>query len=116
LYYRIGVGNLYTPIVLVFQLISKLRNHKDIESVETEEDVLRIIEEDEELNNIFEQLSDEDCNCGEDVSPFEWPYPIICLVFGFPLILLALLAWAGGESWVGEMVGVFGYMFNCFWY
>jgi len=106
----------YTPIVLALQLIAKLRNHKDIESVETEDDVLRIIEEDEELNSIFEQISGNDCDCEDDVTPFEWPFPIICFVFGFPLILLALLAWAGGQSWVGDMVWVFGGIFNCFWY
>jgi len=105
-----------TPLALAFQLINKLHNHPDIQNVETEEDLLLIIDSDEELNSIYDQLSGDDCDCEDDTTPFEWPYPIICLVFGFPLILLALLAWAGGESWVGEMVGVFGYMFNCFWY
>jgi len=56
-----------TPIQLVFQLISKIRNHKDIQNIKTEDDVLRIIEEDEELNNIFEQLSENDCDCEDDI-------------------------------------------------
>jgi len=30
----------YTPIQLVFQLISKLRNHNDIQNVETEDEIL----------------------------------------------------------------------------
>ena len=105
-----------TPIQVVFQLIAKLRNHKDIENVETEDDVLQIIKDDEELNSIVEQLSVDDCNCGEDVTPFEWGYPIICFIFGFPLILLALLAYAAGQPGVGALVGVFGAIFNCFWY
>jgi hypothetical protein len=106
----------YTPIQLVLQLTSKLRNHPNIQSVETEDDVLQIIEGDEELNSIFEQISGNDCDCEDDTTPFLWPFPIICFVFGFPLILLALLAWAGGQSWVGDMVWVFGAVLNCFWY
>jgi len=105
-----------TPIVLALQLMTKLRNHKDIQNVETEDDVLQIIESDKELNSIVEQLSGNDCDCEDDTTPFEWPYPIICFVFGFPLILLALLAMAAGQAWVGALVGIFGELFNCFWY
>ena len=81
-----------TPIQLVFQLISKLRNHKDIENVETENDVLQIIESDEELNSIVEQLSVEDCGC-EDEETTEGEYPIIIC-----LILLVIFAVALNSS------------------
>jgi len=104
-----------TPIVLVLQLITKLRNHKDIESVETEDDVLQIIERDEELNSIYEQLSDEDCNCGEDVSPFEWPFPIICILL-LPLWAFGMIAYfMGGPTFWGELAYRIGGIFNCFW-
>ena len=82
----------YTQIQLVFQLISKLRNHKDIENVETENDVLQIIESDEELNSIVEQLSVEDCGC-EDEETTEGEYPIIIC-----LILLVIFAVALNSS------------------
>ena len=79
-----------TPIQLVFQLMTKLRNHKDIESVETEDDVIRIIEEDEELNSIYEQLSveDDDCGCEDDSSTLEWRFPVLC-TFLYPLWIIA---------------------------
>jgi len=91
-----------TPIVLALQLMTKLRNHKDIQNVETEDDVLQIIESDKELKSIFEQLSDEDCGC-EDNPTWEriWPFPFICIFIG---------------GSIGEAAGFFGYMFNCFWH
>ena len=103
-----------TPIQLVFQLIAKLGNHKDIQNVETENDVLRIIEGDEELNNIFEKLSGEDCDCEDDTTPFEWRYPFICFIFGFPLILLALLGYASGLP-LYVFAAIFTEIFNCRW-
>jgi len=105
-----------TPIQLVFQLISKIRNHKDIQNIKTEDDVLRIIEEDEELNNIFEQLSENDCDCEDDTTPLEWKYPVICLLI-FPLTWVALyLYFVGGFSWLAEIVGFIGYTLDCFWF
>ena len=78
-----------TPIALVLQLIAKLRNHKDIQNVETENDVLQIIESDEELNSIVEQLSVEDCGC-EDEETTEGEYPIIICLILFVIFAVAL--------------------------
>jgi len=78
-----------TPIVLVLQLITKLRNHKDIQNVETEDDVLLIIENGEELNSIYEQLSGNDCGCEEESSVLEWKFPAICLIL-FVIFAVAL--------------------------
>jgi len=84
-----------TPIQLALQLIAKLGNHKDIENVESEEDVLQIIEGDEELNSIYEQLSVEDCGC-EDDSTRLWNFPVICTIL-FPFAILAIMiAFMGG--------------------
>ena len=68
-----------TPIELVFQLITKLHNHKEIHELEEnkdfvdniQEEILSIIEGDEELNSIFEKLSNEDCGCEGDSSKVE---------------------------------------------
>ena len=108
-----------TPIQLVFQLIAKLRNHKDIQNVETEEDVLQIIESDEEIKSIYEQLSGNDCGCEEDISTLEriWTFPFICYVIGVPFFMLGLLlAMTIGDPTIWTLAGIFGYMFNCFWY
>ena len=108
-----------TPIVLVLQLMTKLRNHKDIQNAETEEDVLQIIEGDEELNSIFEQISGNDCDCEDDSPTLEriWPFPFICTVIGVPLFMFAWLLWmTQGITWVGTMAGIFGLIFNCNWY
>jgi len=48
----------FTPIALVFQLISKLRDYKDIENAETESDA--------EFNGIIEKLESFDCGCEDD--------------------------------------------------
>ena len=79
----------YTPIQLVLQLISKLRNHKDIQNVETEDDVLQIIESDAELSGIIEELKGFDCGC-EDKVTTEEKYPIIICLILFVIFAVAL--------------------------
>jgi len=104
-----------TPIVLALQLITKLRNHKDIQNVETEEDVLQIIEGDEELNSIFEQLSVDDCGCDEDSTTLDWSFPIICTLL-VPLLWFSLIAYfMGGITILLEIVGFLDSKLNCFW-
>ena len=105
-----------TPIVLVLQLMTKLRNHPNIQNVETEDDVLRIIEGDEELNSIVEQLSAYDCGCDDEISPLGiWPFPVICILL-LPLWAIGLIAYfMGGPLWMGELAGLLGSTFNCNW-
>ena len=103
-----------TPIQLVFQLIAKLRNHKDIQNAETEEDLLRIIEEDEELNSIVEQLSVEECGCDED-SPLGDSYSILCFLL-IPFLMFAMVAYfMGGITFWAEILGPIGLRLNCWW-
>ena len=103
-----------TPIVLVLQLMTKLRNHKDIQNVETEDNVIRLIESDEELNSIVEKLQSFDCGCYDD-SRLEWPFPLICILL-LPLWTLGLIAFfMGGPDWIGVLAGLLGTTFNCFW-
>jgi len=94
----------YTPIQLVFQLMTKLRNHKDIENVETEDEILQVIESDEELNSIFEQLSGNDCDCEDENLPLKFPFIFIC----FTLVPFLFIA--------NQMVISFGVVFYFPWY
>jgi len=114
-----------TPMVLALQLMTKLRNHKDIENVESEDDVLQIIEGDEELNSIYEQLFVEDCGC-EEQGTTEWSFPIICgllypaAILSWVMFYLPMLIF--GPNWPG-FIGAFFYMImnnigttlNCNW-
>ena len=105
----------YTPIQLVLQLMTKLRNHKDIENVETEDDVLQIIEDDEELNSIYEQLSGDDCGCEDDTLALEWNFPIACmLLLPLYIITFGILVFTG-IGLLQIILAVFGYQMNCFW-
>jgi len=107
----------YTPIILVLQLIAKLRNHKDIQNIETEDDVLRIIEGDEELNSIVEQLSGDDCGCEDDNPTWEriWPFPIICLLL-WPLVMISVLGYFRTDIVLPALImGILGEIFNCSW-
>ena len=72
----------YTPIQLVFLLINKLRYYEGIES---EEDVLEIIEGDAELSGIVEELKSYGCGCEEDTT--DWGYPVICTILLFNTIV-----------------------------
>ena len=103
-----------TPIVLVLQLMTKLRNHKDIQQVESEDDVLQIIENDEELYSIVEKLTVEDCGC-EDDKPNGWSFPVICTLL-VPLWILAFgLAVRSGQVTLWYIIVVIGSILNCFW-
>ena len=102
-----------TPIQLVFQLIAKLRNHKDIQYVESEDDVLRIIEEDEELNSIYEKLSGNDCGCEEETT--EWIFPVICILLA-PFVVLSIFAGLMLHIYFpAEIMWYIGQIFNCPW-
>ena len=79
-----------TPIALVFQLIYKLRNHKDIQNVESEDDVLQIIGSDEELNSIIERLSVEDCGC-ENEDSIGWKFPVFCTVLFMVYVVILMI-------------------------
>jgi len=104
----------YTPIQLVFQLISKLRNHNDIQNVETEDEILQIIEGDEKLNAIVEKLKNFDCGCEEDTTRL-WNFPVICFLL-FPIAMIAIMiAFMGGNTLLGEILGFIGLALNCFW-
>lgn len=101
-----------TPFALVSQLITKLQNHKDIKNVESEDDLLRIIEGDEELNSIYEQIYGEDCGCNDGSQLGIWPFPIICLLLT-PFIFSAVIFLLHGEfdiyvTIVFNLAGVFG--------
>lgn len=103
------------PIVLVLQLMTKLRNHKDIENIESENEVLRIIEQDEELNAIVEKLKSYDCGCDEDSSSLEWRYPVLC-TFLYPLSIIAVGILFAFHIWIFfEIMTDIGIKLDCFW-
>ena len=84
----------YTPIQLVFQLISKLRNNKEIQQlvvddeVDIQDEIASIIESDKELNSIVEQLSFEDCGCDDTSEDFTSNTQSNKVVIGeYPLII-----------------------------
>ena len=102
------------PIVLVFQLIANLRNNKDIQNIESEDDVLRIIEGDDELNSIVEQLFAYDCDCDEESSALDWSFPITCILL-FPLYIITFVILVfTGLALPNMILAVFGYQMNCF--
>jgi len=99
----------YTPIALVLQLISKLHNHKDIENVETENDVLQIIEGDAELNIIVEKLKSFGCGC-EDETESQIDNETICKILGILSIIPFLRVLLTGSY------GIFGLILDYFWF
>ena len=112
-----------TPIALVFQLIAKLRNHKDIQElvadndaeVDIQQEISSIIERDEELNSVIEQLSVDDCGCDDESLPLEWEFPILCILL-IPLWAYGMIAWfMGGVTWIGQLAYDIGGALNCFW-
>jgi len=104
-----------TPIVLVLQLMTKLRSNKDIQYVETEDDVLQIIEGDEELNSIVEQLSGEDCGCEDDYKPeLEGRRWWIVCIFLFPIWFISAIITIGtGQPFLENIVYAISEIFNC---
>jgi hypothetical protein len=104
----------YPPISLVLQLISKLRNHKDIENVETENDVLEIIESDVELSDIVEELESYRCGCGDETS-LGWSFSVICLVLYPTLYVYLFFDLMLHITLPMDIIILIGEIFNCFW-
>jgi len=104
----------YTPIQLVFLLINRFCNHKDIQDIKSEDDVLQIIEEDSELNDIIVKLKNFDCGC-EDESNLKWSFPIICLLLS-PLIgIFIVFRIKLRIDLPYDILMVIGLKLNCFW-
>jgi len=109
----------YTPIQLVFQLISKLRNHKEIQElvvddeVDIQDEIASIIENDEELNTIVERLKSFDCGC-EDESTTELEFPIICELLLLMYYVTAMLYFLFGFSYFDLVEGIAD-LLGCWW-
>jgi hypothetical protein len=104
----------YTPIQLVFLLINKVRFHKDFQNVESEEDVMLIIEEDSELNSIVEKLESFDCGCEDEEYPV-WRFWGIC-IFLLPFVNIGLRIYVvTGDNSILNFFGYIGLGFNCWW-
>ena len=102
-------------IVLAFQLINKLRNYPDIQNVETEDEILQIIEGDEELNSIVEKLKSFDCGCEGDYKPEleRRRWWIVC-IFLFPIWLISVLITIGtAQPFLENIVYAISEIFNC---
>jgi len=113
----------YTPIQLVFQLISKLRNNKEIQQlvaddeVDIQKEISNIVERDDELNNLIEEIKGLDCGCEEDSSELGGSFSFICWIL-FPFIFLGILLLPIpiiGRLFI-DLLGVIGNALNCFWY
>ena len=104
----------YTPIQLVFLLINKLRNYRGVEYVESEEDVMLIIEEDSELNSIVEKLESFDCGCEDEEYPV-WRFWGICILL-LPFVNIGLRIYVvTGDNSILNFFGYIGLGFNCWW-
>ena len=103
-----------TPIQLVLQLIAKLRNHKDIENVETEDDVLKIIKNDNELSGIIEELKRYSCDCEDEEPELEGRrWFIVCTIL-IPIWLFSvLITWGTGQSFFEDIAFAISEIFNC---
>jgi len=104
-----------TPIVLVLQLLAKLRNHPNIQNVETEDDVLKIIEGDDELNSIVENLKSFDCGCEDDYKPEleERRWFIVCMFLAPIWIFSVILTIGTGQPFLEDIVYPITEIFNC---
>jgi len=81
-----------------------------------EYEILRIIEEDKEINIIIEQLSNNDCGCDDDSSALEWGFPVLCtLLFPIFIFSFALALISHQPMLFIEIMARIGLSLNCFW-
>ena len=99
----------YTPLALVLQLISKLNNYNDIE---TENDVLQIIESDAELSDIIENLESFNCGC-EDEKTLDGDYFFICWYLWFIGIIGAFILLVWDIPFIFDYIWDLGEYYNC---
>ena len=104
----------YTPIQIIFLLIKRLCNHKDMQDIESEDDVLNIIESGAELNGIIVKLKSFDCGCGDE-SNLKWSFPIICFLIGPLAIISMIIHYKFHYTLPYEILMAIGSKLNCFW-
>jgi len=81
-----------------------------------QKEIIGVIEKNEVLNERLKQLSDLPCDCEKDNTIRLWHFPVLCTLL-FPLFILAFgsfVKW--GEEWPLKVMGVIGFMLDCFWY
>ena len=81
----------YTPIKLVFLLISKLLYHKDIQMVDSVDDVEQLVEHDAEISGIFGELMSYNFGC-EEGSTLDWNYLFNIIIYILYLIIIGYTA------------------------
>ena len=112
-----------TPIELVFQLIAKLSNNREIQKlvadtdaeVDIQKEINSIIESDGELNTIVEKIKGSDCGCG-DANTTQWNFPVICSFLFMPYAGMSILnAFWGAFTILLFVLENIGTILNCFW-
>jgi hypothetical protein len=114
-----SLNRMYLVGVMLSKIISKSRMHSMIERFrgsnhEIQNEINAVIIKDSTLNREITQLLSFKCDCGNE-NTTSWNFPVLCFLL-IPFLWLALvLYFAGGITFLGEIVGAIGSALHCSW-
>jgi len=110
---------MYLVGLLLSRTISKSKMHSILERYQVnnqgiQKEITAVIEKDATLNKKITQLSNSKCDC-EDISVVtSWPFPIICCIAGFLVLIGVFLALTiGSGDILLNIAGTLIKVFNC---
>jgi hypothetical protein len=113
---------MYLVGLLLSRTISKSKIHSMIEKYSVNNQVMQkeitaVIEKDDTIIRELTQLSTSKCNCENNTGVTSWPFPIICSIAGFLVLIGVFLALTiGSGDILLNIAGTLIKVFNCPWW
>jgi hypothetical protein len=114
------LNHMYIVGLMLSKIISKSRIHSMIErykvsNQEMQKEITAVIEKDAILNGKMTQLSNSECDCGNE-NTTRWNFPVLCILL-IPLVMLSVVLFLKLHStFLVTIMGVIGSVLNCSWY
>jgi hypothetical protein len=111
--------NMYLVGLMLSKTISKSKMHLLLERYQVnnqwmQKEIIAIIEKEDTINRELTQLSTSKCNCENNTGVTSWPFPIICSIAGFLVLIGVFLALTiGSGDILLNIAGTLIKVFNC---
>jgi hypothetical protein len=111
--------NMYLVGLMLSKTISKSKMHSLLEHHQMipqglQKEITAVIEKDATIKGELTQLSTSKCNCENNTGVTSWPFPIICSIAGFLVLIGVFLALTiGSGDILLNIAGTLIKVFNC---
>lgn len=112
--------HIYQIGLILTKIVSKSRMYSIVEEYRLinpgmQKEISAAIENNPTIKVEIMQLSNIQCDCGNNSEIIVWDFPILCLLL-IPFLVIALwLAFHGGSTFLGDIIVVIASALNCSW-